>query len=146
MSQPSAKRDSLRSLVRTVARLRSPKGCPWDRRQSHRSLIPYLREETRELEAALKKGKPHEIEDELGDVLLQVLFHAQIAREAGHFGIDDVAASLRLKLRRRHPHVFGRRRFKTAGEVMRHWGEIKAQERLERRRDVLRRGLARETR
>ncbi len=139
-------RDSLRSLVRTVAYLRSSKGCPWDRRQNHRSLIPYLREETHELAAALKNGKPHEIEDELGDVLLQVLLHAQIAHEAGHFGIDDVAASLRLKLRRRHPHVFGRRRFKTAGEVMRHWDEIKAKERLQRGRDVLRRGLARKTR
>ncbi len=138
------KRGGLAAVVRTVARLRSPKGCPWDRRQTHRSLIPYLREESRELAEALKAGAPHEIEDELGDVLFQVLLHARIAEEAGLFDIDDVAASLSLKLRRRHPHVFsGGPKFKTAGEVLRRWNAVKSRERLLRRRDAARRGLLR---
>ncbi|HVA66090.1 MAG TPA: MazG nucleotide pyrophosphohydrolase domain-containing protein [Elusimicrobiota bacterium] len=103
--------------------------------------MPYLMEESKELAQALKKGSAHEIEDELGDVLFQVLLHARIAEEAGLFDINDVAKSLGLKLRRRHPHVFGDRKFKTAQEVLRHWNEIKGQERLLRRQDVARRGL-----
>ena len=137
--------DALQTAVETVAALRSPKGCPWDRKQTHRSLIPDLMEESRELVQALKKGSAHEIEDELGDVLFQVLLHAHIAEEAGLFDINDVAKSLSLKLRRRHPHVFGDRKFKTAQEVLRHWNEVKGQERILRRQDVARRGLARKT-
>lgn len=133
------KKTALEKLVGLVAKLRSPKGCPWDREQTHLSLIRYLHEEARELAAALKKGNPHDVEDELGDVLLQVLLHAQIAREAGVFDIEDVALSQYHKLRRRHPHVFGRRRFKTAADVLRHWSEIKRAERRLRERDLLRR-------
>jgi uncharacterized protein YabN with tetrapyrrole methylase and pyrophosphatase domain len=98
-----------------------------------------LREESRELEAALKRGQWHEIEDELGDVLLQVLLHAQIASEAGLFDIHDVALSQYRKLVRRHPHVFGRRRLKTAGEVLANWKSIKEKERDARRKDLKRR-------
>lgn len=129
----------LERLLRTVAFLRSQRGCPWDRKQTHRSLIPYLREEARELEAALRGGDWHEIEDELGDLLLNILLHAQIAAEQGRFDIEDVARSQALKLRRRHPHVFADARYRTAGEVKRHWRRIKARERALRRRDVRRR-------
>jgi uncharacterized protein YabN with tetrapyrrole methylase and pyrophosphatase domain len=132
---------SLDRLVSLVAKLRSPKGCPWDREQTHVSLIKYLREEARELEAALRKGRPSEIEDELGDVLLQVLLHAEIARERGLFDIHDVARSQYLKLKRRHPHVFGNARFKTAGDVLAAWGEVKRFERDLRVKDLARRRL-----
>lgn len=129
----------LARLARLVAKLRAPGGCPWDRRQTHLSLIRYLREEARELERALRRGRAHEIEDELGDILLQVLLHAEIARERGLFDIEDVARSQYLKLRRRHPHVFGSRSFRTAGEVKRHWAEVKEGERRLREREVRRR-------
>ena len=126
-------------LVRLVAKLRSPTGCPWDRAQTHESLIPYLREEAKEVEQALKKGRWHEIEDELGDLVLQVLLHSQIASEKKQFSIEDVARSQRLKLTRRHPHVFADEKFKTPQDVKRNWAEIKGKERLQRDVDVKRR-------
>ncbi len=127
----------LKRLVALIAFLRSPKGCPWDRKQTHLSLIRYLKSEARELERALRRGRWHEIEDELGDILLQVLLHSQIAAEKGLFDLEDVARSQYVKLRRRHPHVFGRRaRFKSAREVKLNWRGIKARERLLRERDV----------
>ena len=130
----------LDSLKAVVARLRSPRGCPWDREQTHRSLIPFLREESAELAAALKGGRWHEMEDELGDILFHVILHARIAEEKGLFTLEDVARSQALKLRRRHPHVFARdRRFDTAAEVLRHWKEIKSSERALRDRDVAKR-------
>lgn len=127
-------------LQRVVARLRSPRGCPWDRRQTHVSLIPYLREESRELAVALRRGRWHEIEDELGDLLFHVILHARIAAERGRFTLDEVARSQARKLMRRHPHVFGRGlRLRTAEEVLERWPAIKARERRLRRRDVARR-------
>jgi uncharacterized protein YabN with tetrapyrrole methylase and pyrophosphatase domain len=127
----------LSHLRSVVARLVSPSGCPWDRAQTHRTLIPYLREESKELEVALARGRWHEIEDELGDLLFHIFFHAKIAQKAGHFSIDDVAESQAVKLTRRHPHVFkGDRRFETPDEVLAHWKEIKSQERRLRARDV----------
>lgn len=126
-------------LVEVVEFLRSPKGCPWDRKQTHKSLIKYLREESKELEQALKKGRWHEIEDELGDLLLNVFLHAQIASENGQFDIEDVARAQALKLRRRHPHVFGSKRFKTAAEVKRNWSWIKSGERKAREQDLRKR-------
>ncbi len=128
--------DQLKSVV---ARLRSPRGCPWDRKQTHRTLIPYLREESKELEVALRRGRWHEMEDELGDILFHVMLHARIAEENGRFTLEDVARSQALKLTRRHPHVFGSRSFKTAAEVLRHWQEVKSKERRLRDRDVARR-------
>jgi tetrapyrrole methylase family protein/MazG family protein len=125
-----------------VARLRSPKGCPWDRKQTHVSLIKFLREEARELEKALRRGRRHEIEDELGDLLLQVLLHSQIAKEGGLFDIQDVALSQYRKLVRRHPHVFGRRKLRTAAEVLDSWAEIKRKERSQRHQDLQRRTAA----
>lgn len=126
-------------LVAVVARLRSPGGCPWDRKQTHVSLIKYLKEESAELAQALRKGRWHDIEDELGDILLQILLHARIQEEKGRFDIQDVARSQAVKLRRRHPHVFGSRKFKTAGEVMKHWKTIKDEERRLRKEDVRKR-------
>lgn len=131
---------ALDRLKAVVARLRAPDGCPWDRKQTHRSLIPFLREESKELEVALRRDKWHEIEDELGDILFHVMLHAKIAEQQGRFTLEDVARSQALKLMRRHPHVFTRdRRFKTAGEVLRHWKEVKSKERSLRDRDVAKR-------
>jgi tetrapyrrole methylase family protein/MazG family protein len=131
---------ALDQLKSVVARLRSPSGCPWDREQTHKSLIPYLREESAELAAALKGGRWEEMEDELGDILFHVILHAKIAEEKGWFTLEDVARSQALKLQRRHPHVFARdRKFKTADEVLRHWKEIKTGERALRDRDVAKR-------
>lgn len=130
----------LKTLERVVARLRSPKGgCPWDRKQTHLSLLKYLREESLEVEEAIKGGRWHDIEDELGDLLFQVVLHAQIAKENGQFDLEDVARSQALKLKRRHPHVFGSMRLKTAAQVLQKWGEVKSRERTLRSRDLKRR-------
>jgi uncharacterized protein YabN with tetrapyrrole methylase and pyrophosphatase domain len=130
----------LEQLKSVVARLRSKTGCPWDREQTHRSLVPFLREESEELAVALKRGRWHEMEDELGDILFHVMLHAKIAEENGQFTLDDVARSQALKLQRRHPHVFARdRKFKTAAEVLANWKSIKSGERALRDQDVSRR-------
>ena len=94
-------------LVETFAILRGPNGCPWDKKQTHESLIKNLREESEELIAAIEKKDAANMQEELGDVLLQVLLHAQIAKEEGLFSIDDVIQGLYDKLHYRHPHVFG---------------------------------------
>lgn len=132
---------ALAQLKSVVARLRSRSGCPWDREQTHKSLIPYLREESAELAEALRGGRWEEVEDELGDILFHVMLHAKIAEEKGWFTLEDVARSQALKLRRRHPHVFARdRKFRTSAEVLRHWKEIKSEERALRDQDVAERG------
>ncbi|MDH7602871.1 MAG: MazG nucleotide pyrophosphohydrolase domain-containing protein, partial [Armatimonadota bacterium] len=95
------------ALVETVKRLRSPEGCPWDRQQTHESLKRYVIEETYEFVEAVDSGDEERMKDELGDLLLQVILHAQIASERGQFGIADVCRTIREKLQRRHPHVFG---------------------------------------
>jgi XTP/dITP diphosphohydrolase len=134
----------LAELKAVVARLRSKNGCPWDRKQTHRTLIPFLREEAEELAVALKRGLWHEMEDELGDILFHVMLHAKIAEENGRFTLEDVARSQALKLRRRHPHVFARdRQFKNAEEVLAHWKSIKSEERALRDRDVAARAARR---
>ena len=119
---------ALRDLVEVIARLRGPTGCPWDRAQTHRTLVPYLLEEAYEAAAVVTDGSTEEMKDELGDVLLQVLLHAQIEAEAGHFGIGEVADALREKLVRRHPHVFSNGQARTADEVRLRWEEIKGGE------------------
>jgi len=116
-----------------MARLRSPKGCPWDRQQTHRSLIPCLREEAKEVAAAIRGGDPHALREELGDLLLQIVFHAQLAREKGRFDFNDVVTTLTRKLVRRHPHVFGNTRARSAKAVLRQWRDIKAREKRDRR-------------
>jgi XTP/dITP diphosphohydrolase len=117
------------ALVSVIARLRAPDGCPWDRAQTHTSLIPYLLEEAYEAAAALERGNPEEIVDELGDILLQVALHAQIGAEEGQFDLGDIAAALRDKLIARHPHVFGTHdRAKSPEEVKEIWDEVKEKE------------------
>ena len=112
-----------------MSRLRGPAGCPWDRIQTHKTLLPYLREETKEVEKAVRKKDYKNLQSELGDVLLQVIFHAQIAKENKLFNIYDVMNDLKKKLVRRHPHVFGNKRVKTAREVILNWDRIKRRER-----------------
>src|SRR5581483_2282501 len=116
-------------LVEIMARLRGPGGCPWDREQTPETLRPYLLEEAYEVLDALDAGDAAAVRDELGDLLLQVVFHAQLAAEAGRFTVADVAQAIADKLVRRHPHVFGDVRVADADEVMRNWRRIKAEER-----------------
>lgn len=112
-----------------MRRLRAPNGCPWDREQTHESLRPYLLEEAAEAVDALSGGEPEAMADELGDVLLQVAFHAVIAEEAGTFGYADIETSIVEKLERRHPHIFGEVEVADAAEVKRNWDAIKLAER-----------------
>lgn len=124
-------RPTFDDLVATMARLRGPGGCPWDREQTHRSLRPYLLEEVYEALEAIDAGSPQYLCQELGDLLLQVVFHAQMAAEAGTFTVDDVVAGLVEKLIRRHPHVFGNVKVGGSEDVLANWDTIKAQERTE---------------
>jgi MazG family protein len=116
-------------LVDVMARLRAPGGCPWDREQTPETLRPYLLEEVYEVLEALDRGDSDAIRDELGDLLLQVVFHAQLASEDGRFDVADVAHAIATKLVRRHPHVFGDVTVRDADEVVRNWRRIKAEER-----------------
>jgi MazG family protein len=126
---PSSRQgESLLDLVRVMARLRGPGGCPWDREQDHRSLARHLLEESHEVLEAIDDGDPQQLRDELGDLLLQVVFHAQIGAEAGTFDVDEVAEGLVAKLVRRHPHVFGDVEVESAAEVLVNWERIKADE------------------
>ena len=112
-----------------MARLRGPEGCPWDREQDHRSLRPHLLEETYEVLEVIDAGDAEALRQELGDLLLQVVFHAQLAAEAGEFNILDVVQGLRDKLVARHPHVFGDKEITTAEGVVTEWERIKRTER-----------------
>jgi len=116
-------------LVDIISRLRSPDGCPWDRAQTHRSLREYLLEECYEVLAAIDEGNPDKLCGELGDLMLQIVLQAQIAREAGEFEIADVLNEINSKLIRRHPHVFGSVTVKDAAEVSKNWETIKKEER-----------------
>ncbi len=120
--------EHLLDLVRVQARLRAPDGCPWDREQTHRTLARHLLEETHELLEAIDAGDDDAMRDELGDLLLQVTFHAQIAAEDGRWDIDDVAQGLVRKLIHRHPHVFGTTEVSGAEEVLVNWERLKAEE------------------
>lgn len=112
-------------LLRVMARLRSPTGCPWDREQTHRSLRRHAIEEVYELIDAIEAGDDHEMVEELGDLLLQVVFHCQLARERGAFDFDTVCRRLVEKLVRRHPHVFGDARVRNVDQVWANWEKIK---------------------
>lgn len=112
-------------LIDIMARLRSPEGCPWDREQDHVSLRVCLEEETQEVLEAIEQQDPRALCEELGDLLLQTLFHAQLAAEVGDFDIGDVLRGLRDKLIERHPHVFGGEKLQTAAQVLEAWDEIK---------------------
>ncbi len=116
-------------LCDIIARLRAPDGCPWDREQTHASLRKYLLEEAYEALDAIEDGDPAHLRDELGDVLLQIMLHSQIAEEAGAFDIGDVISGLSEKMVRRHPHVFGDVSVAGSDDVIRNWADIKAAER-----------------
>ena len=122
---------SFDTLEKIVARLRAPDGCPWDRAQSHASLKPYLIEEAYEVLHALDEENTGKLCEEMGDLLLQILLHAQIAKEAREFSISDVIKSISTKLIRRHPHVFGQSTAANAEEVVLEWEELKQNERKE---------------
>jgi XTP/dITP diphosphohydrolase len=126
--------DALNRLVETMATLRGPGGCPWDAEQSHESLVPYLIEEVHELIEALEAGSPEDVKEELGDVLYQVLFHADIAAHAADsaFTIHDVAAAVDEKMRLRHPHVFAGSDARSVDEVIQRWEEIKKEQKAHR--------------
>ncbi|MFO7776853.1 MAG: nucleoside triphosphate pyrophosphohydrolase [Nitriliruptoraceae bacterium] len=128
LAQQPAGAEVLR-LVEVMRRLRDPAtGCPWDLEQDHTTLLPYLVEETYELVEAIETGDEPHLLEELGDVLLQVVFHARIARDRDAFGIDEVARGIADKLVRRHPHVFAEGDASTAAEVQDRWDRLKAQE------------------
>ena len=117
-------------LVETVATLRGPEGCPWDKKQTHESLIKCLQNESQELIEAIEKKDDENMKEELGDVLLQVLMHAQIAQEEGKFSLQDVIVYLDEKLHRRHPHVFGgHAKAASPEEALAVWREMKKKER-----------------
>src|ERR1041385_4842878 len=112
-------------LLRVMAKLRSPKGCPWDREQDHMTLRSHAIEEVYELMDAIEAGDDHEMAEELGDLLLQVVFHCQMAKERGAFDFEQVARHITDKLIRRHPHVFGKLKVKDVDEVWANWEKIK---------------------
>src|SRR5580704_3190102 len=118
--------------VQIMARLRAPGGCPWDREQTFDTIKPYTLEETYEVLEAIDNRDWPELTGELGDLLLQVLFYSEMAREAGHFSVDDVLDRLSNKLVERHPHVFGDVNADTPAEVLRNWEALKALEKEKR--------------
>ena len=120
------------TLVSIVERLRAPGGCPWDREQTHASLKRNLLEECYEVLEAIDRGDPGSLAEELGDLLVQIAFHADIARESGEFAIADVLTSVNRKLIRRHPHVFSDVEVADVQEVERNWERLKEQERAEK--------------
>jgi tetrapyrrole methylase family protein/MazG family protein len=120
--------NDLYRLVEVMKRLRSEHGCPWDREQNHETLKPYLLEEAYEVLNAIDSKDDTHLMEELGDLLLQIVFHAQLAAEEGRFTIDDVARSIVNKLVRRHPHVFSDVKVKNAQEVLKNWEQIKKDE------------------
>jgi len=119
------KNSAIEDLLKVIARLRSPTGCPWDREQDHKSLRFHAVEEVYELMDAIEAGDDHEMVEELGDLLLQIVFHCQLAKERGAFDFDQVARHITDKLVRRHPHVFGETKVKNVDEVWANWEKIK---------------------
>jgi len=119
---------AINQLLEVMARLRSPKGCPWDREQNHMSLRWHAVEEVYELMDAIEAQDDHELEEELGDLLLQVVFHCQLAKERGAFDFGQVARHITEKLIRRHPHVFGNVKVKDVDQVWANWEKIKRAE------------------
>lgn len=127
---PEEKKDEFTKFREIIARLRAPEpdGCPWDRQQTHISLKPYLVEECYEVIDALDKEEPQKLREELGDLMLQIMLHAQIAAEHDEFNIDDVIHDINEKLVRRHPHIFSNVEAKDARQVRLNWEEIKTRE------------------
>lgn len=130
-----------RKLVELMDTLRGPGGCPWDQEQTPETLKAMLIEESYEVLEALDWSSPAALCDELGDLLLQIVFHSRIAKERGEFDIDDVCRSIHQKMVRRHPHVFGQAHFESSGELLRAWEQIKAGEKVDRGQDEERNAL-----
>jgi XTP/dITP diphosphohydrolase len=128
MKRTRTKTKAIDELVKVMARLRSPTGCPWDREQDHHTLRWHAVEEVYELMDAIEAGDDHEMAEELGDLLLQVVFHCQMAKERGAFDFEKVARNIVNKLIRRHPHVFGDSKAKTVDAVWTQWEQIKKAE------------------
>jgi XTP/dITP diphosphohydrolase len=122
------KQPAINELLKVMARLRAPNGCPWDREQDHRSIRWHAVEEVYEMLDAIEAGDDHELEEELGDLLLQVVFHSQLAKERGAFDFEKVARHITDKLIRRHPHVFGDVKVKNVDQVWANWEKIKRAE------------------
>lgn len=122
-------------LIHIMRTLRSKQGCLWDREQNHTTLLPYLFEEAQEVSDAVRHGTERDLQEELGDLLLQVIFHAQIASEKDAFTIQDVIDTLARKLIRRHPHVFGTIKVKSTSEIIANWHTIKKREKKLKKRD-----------
>jgi len=133
----SVKGPAVEALLDIMQTLRSPEGCPWDREQNFNSLLPYLLEESYEYIDAVQSGNAKLMAEELGDLLLQVVFHAQIAKEEGKFTIEDVIREICDKMIRRHPHVFGNENLGTSKEVLKKWEEIKASEKEEKPKSAM---------
>lgn len=123
----------LKNLIDVVAKLRAPDGCPWDREQTHKSLKPNMLEEAYETIDAIDSNDMDNLREELGDVLLQVVLHAQIASEEGAFNIEDVAKELKEKLIHRHPHVFGNEKVSSTSDVLENWDKLKQEEKTYRK-------------
>ena len=132
MSDRDASGERFAAFVKLIARLRAPGGCPWDREQTHESVKPMTIEEAYEVAQAIDEGDDKELRSELGDLLLQVVFHARIATDRGAFTIDDVIDGVSEKMVRRHPHVFADKGASTPGEVLRNWEAQKAAERSQK--------------
>jgi tetrapyrrole methylase family protein / MazG family protein len=143
MTDPSLLSPGFSGLVEILAALRAPDGCPWDREQTHGSLLKYLLEESVEVAEAVRIADDGNLAEELGDVLLQVVFHAQLAAETGRFTIDDVIKSISNKMIRRHPHVFASAVAPTAEAVKAQWEVIKAAEKAQA--GETRKSISRET-
>ncbi|HJN36222.1 MAG: nucleoside triphosphate pyrophosphohydrolase [Prochlorococcus sp.] len=128
--------EALAELIKVVAQLRNPEGgCPWDLEQTHASLVPYVLEEAHEVADAIRHSDQNHLCEELGDLLLQVLLHAQIASEQGHFCLEDIAKGITVKMIRRHPHVFAAGEAANSAAVRRSWEAIKAAEKAEQLAD-----------
>lgn len=123
--------ESIERLLGVMRKLRAPDGCPWDREQTNESLKSDLIEEAYEVIDAIEGGNVSHLEEELGDLLLQIVFHSQICEEDGHFEFSDVATAIADKLERRHPHVFGEVQVSGSGEVLKNWDAIKKAEKAE---------------
>jgi MazG family protein len=119
---------ALDDFIATIARLRAPDGCPWDREQDHDTLARYLLEESYEVLEAIHSGDPQKLKEELGDLLLQIVLNAQIASESGDFDIQDIARGINEKMISRHPHVFGDKSLNTSQEVRMQWEDLKDKE------------------
>lgn len=133
--------DKFKKLVDIMDTLRGEKGCPWDLEQDHRTLMPYLIEEAFEVIETIEGEMPQKLCEELGDLLLQIIFHARIAKENGEFEIGAVLDSINNKLIRRHPHIFGETKVKDSREVLRNWEEIKMKEKKDAPRKSLLEGI-----